>query len=99
MVKVYGASDDLVCIEGSTYQDNEIDCYDREVRIRFTDGTVIRVGYGKGDKGIWQILVEETGTAEYTRKICDDENAAVYSDIFCIDAEVEAHTVLNGVIS
>ena len=43
MVKVYGCSDDLVEIEGSTCEEDEIGCYDRDVLIYFVDGTVIRV--------------------------------------------------------
>ena len=44
MVKVYGASDDLVEIENSKYKEDEIGRYDHDVRIRFFDGTVTRVG-------------------------------------------------------
>ena len=47
MVKVYGASDDLVEIENSQYKQDEIDCFDSDVCIRFVDGTVIRLGYPK----------------------------------------------------
>lgn len=47
MVKVYGASDDLVEIENSQYKQDEIDCFDSDVHIRFVDGTVIRLGYPK----------------------------------------------------
>ena len=31
MVKVYGVSDDLVEIEGSSYWEDEIGCYDKDV--------------------------------------------------------------------
>lgn len=47
MVKFYGCSDDLVEIENSKYKEDEIGCYGKDVRIRFIDGTVIRVGYPK----------------------------------------------------
>ena len=56
MVKIYGASDDLVEIEGSDYED-EIGCYDSDVRIRFVDGTQIRIGYPKNGQAIWWIEV------------------------------------------
>ena len=45
MIKVYGTSDDLVEIEGSAYKEDEIGCYNHDVRICFEDGTAIRVGY------------------------------------------------------
>lgn len=95
MVKVYGASDDLCEIEGSVYRENEIGCFDKDVRIRFADGTVIRVGYSKADAAIWWIEVEKKGTASQTLTVCDDEDANPYSDIFEIDAEIKSHSVIK----
>lgn len=95
MVKVYGASDDLVEIEGSKYKHDEIGCYDQDVRLRFTDGTVIRVGYPKADVAVWWIEVEKYGTAANRFTPCYDEDARVYSDIFEIDAEVKSHSVIK----
>ncbi len=95
MIKIYGASDDLCEIEGSAYKEDEIGCYDSDVRLRFTDGTVIRVGYPKQDAAIWWIEVEKQGTAAQTLTACDDEDANPYSDIFEIDAEIKSHSVIK----
>lgn len=95
MVKVYGASDDLVEIEGSAYREDEIGCYDSDVRIRFTDGTIIRVGYPKENVAIWWIEVEKQGPALQGLTICNDEDARIYSDIFEIDAEIKSHSVIK----
>lgn len=95
MVKVYGASDDLCEIEGSTYKEDEIGCYESDVRIRFVDGTIIRVGYPKDGKAIWWIEVEKEGTAPHTLTVCNDEDAKIYSDIFEIDAEIKSHSVIK----
>ena len=95
MVKVYGASDDLVEIEGSDYREDEIGCYERDVRIHFTDGTVIRVGYPKEKLAVWWIEVEKTGTATQYLVECEDEDAPLYSDCFCIDAEIKSHSVIK----
>lgn len=95
MVKIYGCSDDLVEIEGSNYDEAEIDCYDAYVRIFFTDGTIIRVGYSKPHLAVWYIEIEEKGTAKQALTICEDENADPYSDVFMIDAEIERHTVIE----
>ena len=95
MVKVYGASDDLVEIENSQYKEDEIGCYDHDVRIRFLDGTVIRVGYPKDGLSIWLIEIEKQGTAEHKLSICDDEDARIYSDIFEIDSEIKSHSVIK----
>ena len=95
MVKVYGASDDLVEIENSKYKEDEIGCYDQDVRIRFFDGTVIRVGYPKDGLAIWWIEIEKQGTAENKLTICNDEDARIYSDIFEIDSEIKSHSVIK----
>lgn len=93
MVRVYGASDDLVEIEGSNYPDSEIGCYDGTVKLEFSDGTVVRFGHGKNGLGIWWCEVERDGTASCRLTECNDENADIYSDIFEIYADVVNHTV------
>lgn len=95
MVKIYGSSDDLVEIENSGYKEDEIGCYDRDVRIRFLDGTVIRIGYSKPELAVWYIVVEKKGTATQTLTICDDEEAEIYSDIFEIDSEIKDHSLIK----
>ena len=95
MVRVYGASDDLVEITGSDYPEKEIDCYDANVRLWFSDGTVILVGYPKKDLGVWWVKVEERGSAFFCLHICRDENADPYSDMFEIEAEVVRHEVVE----
>lgn len=95
MVTIYGYSDDTVEIENSNYNEGSIDCYDKEVRFRFTDGTVIRIGYSKPKLGVWYIVREHVGTADQTLLVCEDEDAEIYSDVFYIDAEIERHEVLN----
>lgn len=88
MLKVYGCSDDLVEIEGAKYPNDEIGCFERDVKIKFTDGTEIKVGYNKPDLAIWWIRVEKRGTANQTMTSCWDENAFPYSDILTIDSEL-----------
>lgn len=90
MAKVYGYSDDVVEIEHLEGGCTEVDCYNRDVEIRFEDGTEITIGYGKEGKGIWWIRVDQTGSAFHTLEICDDEEAKIYSDVLLIDAEVES---------
>lgn len=99
-IKIFGRSDDLVEIENSQYKKDEIDCYDSDVRIRFVDGTVIRIGYPKKTLlrdfiAIWWIEVEKKGTAYSKLTLCEDENAEIYSDIFEIEAEIKSHSVIK----
>ena len=95
MIKICGASDDLVEIYGSDYREDEIGCWEKDVRIRFLDGTIIRVGYPKDGKAIWWIEVEKQGTAKQSLIVCDDENADIYSDIFVIDSEIKSHSIIK----
>ena len=95
MLKIYGCSDDLVEIDGTKYKHDEIGCFDHDVWIRFTDGTVIRVGYPKDGLAVWWIEVEKQGTAEQRLTVCMDEDAQIYSDIFQIAAEVKSHSVIK----
>lgn len=86
---------DLVEIEGSKYKEDEIGCFDLNVRIWFEDGTVILIGYPKKDLGVWWIQVEHDGISSYNLSICLDENAEIYSDIFEIDSEIIKHEVVS----
>lgn len=96
VVTIYGYSDDTVEIENSNYNEGSIDCFDKDVRIWFTDGTIIRIGYNKPGLGVWYIVREHVGTAEQTLLVCEDEDADPYSDVFCINAEIKRHEVLGG---
>lgn len=94
MVKIYGRSDDLVEIEGSQYKEDEIGCFDHDVRITFEDGTVIRVGYPKPRMGVWWIKKEIQGAANQRLIICENEDAEMYSDVFEIESEIVMHWVI-----
>ena len=95
MIKVYGYSDDIVEIEHSNGGATEIDCYERNVRIVFRDGTKILIGYCKPGLGVWWIEVEKQGTAKQTLTICEDEDAEIYSDIFEIDSPILGWVILK----
>lgn len=95
MLKIYGASDDLVEIEGSKYKDDEIGCYNQDVIIDFTDGTQILVGYSKPGLGVWYIQMRKTGKAEYHLSICQNEDAYPYSDVLEIDSEIKSHRLVK----
>ena len=56
-IRVYGQSDDNLIVEGAPYPNDEISCFDRIVRIGFTDGTIIEAWYGKKGQAIWTIKV------------------------------------------
>lgn len=90
MLKVYGYSDDLVEIEGAEYPNDEIDCFEHDVRVKFKDGTSIRIGYNKPNLAVWWIQVENRGTATQSLTECFDPDATPYSDVFTIDSEIQS---------
>jgi len=92
--KLYGASDDLIEIEGFAY--DEIDCYEHKRPIKFecSDGTIGTIFYN----GEWKINVKICGN-KYLRVIDsvgdenrhDEPNATIpsYSDILILDSGIE----------
>lgn len=95
MVRVFGYSDDLCEIEGSTYPEDEIGCYNKRVRLWFADGTVASVEYSpEGRSGVWSILIEQYGTARKHLTICGSEDD-FYSDVLDIDSEIVRHEVVS----
>ena len=95
MIRIYGHSDDLVVIENSTYEEDEIGCFNCDVRIGFADGTVIRVGYPKKGMAVWWIGVENQGSAFQKLTVCNDEDVEIYSDIFEIESEITEHRLID----
>lgn len=77
--KVYGASDDLVEIEGDFV--GEVSSYDDEngVLLVMSDGTLLKVFYG--DEGIWKITLVKKGGAFERIDQCDDADARPHSDV------------------
>ena len=57
MIRVYGYSDDNLVVEGAPYPNDEISCFEKIVRIGFTDGTIIDAWYPKKGQAIWAIEV------------------------------------------
>lgn len=82
--KIYGASDDLVEIEGDIGAEHAnfgTDDRDHGSLVILSDGTLLDVKYGKGDMAIWQIILIHRGILFDRIDQCDDEDAEIYSDI------------------
>jgi hypothetical protein len=82
-LEIYGASDDLIEIEGHITE--ELNCYatdedEKGVLLVCSDGTVAEVKYGKPQGGIWAISVYAKGTEFRELETCEDEDAGRYSD-------------------
>ena len=79
--KVYGASDDLVEVDGDVK--GEVSCYDEEkgILVIFSDGSILQVKYGKADMGIWGVTLISAGNLFERIDPCMDENANPSSDV------------------
>lgn len=81
MIRVYGASDDLVEIEGDISEEFGHYADDDEERfLAFSDGTVLRVHFDRDS--IWRFTPLVKGRARLTHIVClldNDEDA--YSDV------------------
>lgn len=95
MSKIYGYSDDIVCIEHIEGGCTEIDCYGKDVLLNFDDGTVARIGYPKANLSVWWAEIEEEGYAYTKLRVCEDEEASIYSDVLEVDAELESYSVVE----
>lgn len=96
MVKVYGYSDDIVEVEDNNGKCiEEIDCFDSDVRIWFTDKTQVLIHYGKKNLAVWDIKVENKGSGFIDKHICNDESADIYSDIVFVNADIASYKVLG----
>lgn len=82
--QVYGYSDDVLCIESDEVNE-EIDCYEGDVKVYFTDGTVILFTYT--GEGLWKCEVIKVGTALYEVTEATNAYSDNYSDIFRIHAD------------
>ena len=84
MLKIYGSSDDLVCLDNS----NDV----KGVRLFLDDDTILVVRY---TNGIWRIEIKRKGTAPYQHEVCAGNDEADYSDIFCTESDVIAHEIIR----
>ena len=80
-VMIYGASDDLVEVEGDIreefnppYGDDEGPSY-----LAFSDGTVLSIAYSEGGTRLWRINRVAEGTAKYEKQEATGPDAD-YSD-------------------
>ena len=85
-VTVYGASDDLVEVEGAIDEEFNPPSYD-DARagtfLAFSDGTLLKIKYD----GCWRIRPVFHGTAKYEKREATDEDKD-YSDRVTLDGDL-----------
>ena len=85
--KVFGYSDDVLYIE-SDGVNKEIDCFENDVKVYFSDGTVILFSY---IEGLWKCEIINVGTASSAVQEADNAYSDNYSDIFYIHADFKRY--------
>ena len=76
-MKIYGASDDLIEIEGD--DTDEIGAYNTVKYLHFDTGHILKVWYS--DDGIWKIEEIRPGRGACSIECCNDPDDDPYSDV------------------
>jgi hypothetical protein len=80
--RIYGESDDLIEFDGDfTGEVNWSLSDEHYALVIVSDGTILRVHYGKGDAGIWSVTLERKGSLFDRIDQCVDEDATPHSDV------------------
>lgn len=85
MIKVNGASDDLIEIGGDISEEFNPDA-DSPSYLGFSDGTLLQIEYT--DDGIWRIQPLRYGTAKYNKTEATAGDSDNYSDVVELDGEI-----------
>jgi len=85
-VTLYGASDDLIEIEGDLEEEFYLINDDHGDIFAFSDGTLVRVQYTRD--GIWSIQVLTEGTARSNIDRADGADEENYSDRLTLKGEI-----------
>ena len=83
-VKISGASDDLIEIEGDVTAEFCTDADEKPKFLAFSDGTILHVEYA--DSGLWRINREVEGAASYSKWEATDSSSKQYSDVVTLGA-------------
>lgn len=88
-VTIYGASDDLIEVEGDLREEFVHYSNDAEpAYLAFSDGTLLSVVYGGGKEAFWRIAPIRYGAAKYTLHQATDEDKD-YSDRVTLDGDIQ----------
>lgn len=93
MVKVYGASDDLIEVEGDIREEFSAYLDDNESKVlAFSDGTLLRMVYDHD--GIWRVTTVELGASPISHthgSVKDDTN-----DVVTINGDIQWVVCADG---
>jgi hypothetical protein len=86
-VELTGSSDDLIELDGALYEEfNYVDNIGEGDFIGFSDGTVLRIEYGRS--GVWRITPVVSGTAKLTIEQAPENDDDQYTDKAILEGDV-----------
>ena len=91
-ITIYGASDDLVEVEGDISEEFTYDSRDGDdeepggAYLAVSDGTLLRIVYGGKGGGLWRITPIKRGSATYEKREATDEDRD-YSDRVTLEGD------------
>lgn len=86
-ITIYGASDDLIEIDGSIREEFPYNGHDGGALIAISDGTLLRIQYTHD--GVWRITPLVYGSAPYTKVEADGADSDNYSDRVTLTGEIK----------
>lgn len=96
-IAIYGASDDIILVDGAIQQ--EYESPDGSFIVKMSDGTELIASYGKKVEGkeqsIWTISEVSKGPAFIEKEECFSEDEEIYSDIVFMRKEVQVVSILE----
>lgn len=86
MLKVYGASDDLIELEGDIEEEFNLPYDENRVFLVVSDGTILEVRYTT--EGLWKIDQFVAGRCKFEKEvIATDPDSRDYSDVVVLDRD------------
>jgi hypothetical protein len=100
-IVIYGASDDLIEVDSTTFRAEEFNVYlnnaSDSLILAVSDGTVLRVRYD--EDGIWRFVPVVVGSASVDIKVCPADDGDEYTDRVTLTGDDLRWVVLGSAIA
>jgi hypothetical protein len=97
-LKIYGASDDLIEIEGDFSEELNYPFIrserERDLYLSVSDGTLLGIEYS--ESGVWRIHLISKGAAQFSKVDAPEDNEDCYSDVVTLKATDKFRWVMFG---
>ncbi len=103
-ITIYGASDDLIEVEGDIEEEftapkEATDEKHQGAFIAVSDGSLFRITYGARGEGTWRITPVVKGSARYTKIEASSEDSREYSDRVTLEGDIRWVSLAIGYVA